>query len=121
MPSIKNKEFFSQRYQTITVDGTLPVSTHGRVIFGTDANPLLVVSPNPFRYDTRIRVKFVPATRVIGGIFNTRGQMVEKITLNSNWERREFIWRAKDQTNGVYLIRLVAQNREYLKKITLLR
>jgi len=79
---------------------------------------LLDVYPNPSNNEITFEIKAQYLNDLQVQIYNVKGQLVETI----NVKNRNFVWKAKEITSGVYFCKLVHKNKVLeVKKVTLVK
>ncbi|MBC8526296.1 MAG: FG-GAP repeat protein [Candidatus Cloacimonetes bacterium] len=86
--------------------------------FGITNYELMNVYPNPSTKEINFEIKTQYINYLQIQIYNVKGQLVEKI----NVKDRNFVWKAKETTSGVYLCKLVYKNKVLeVKKVTFVK
>ena len=85
---------------------------------GMTGAELMNVYPNPFSSEINFEIKVRYLNELEIQIFNVKGQLVEII----NVKNRNFVWKAKQTTSGVYFCKLISNNKVLeVKKVTLIK
>ena len=82
----------------------------------------LFIYPNPFNPQTTIYYNVAEAGKVNLSIYNIKGQMIETL-LDGNCEAGEnkIVWDAKDNTSGIYFLRLESDFGVVTSKLVLMK
>ena len=106
--------------------GLHPRTTEDMVTGGgsADENQIDIVVlnnyPNPFNASTKISFSMNETANASIEIFNLKGQLVEKFSVNSN--QNSIVWNAENQASGVYLYKMKSNGRyTSTKKMILLK
>ncbi len=78
--------------------------------------------PNPFNPTTNIDYEISEGAHVKIAVYNLRGEFIESL-INSRKEPGIYstIWDSKNQSSGVYLVKITVDNNTIVEKITLLK
>jgi len=78
--------------------------------------------PNPFNPETLIRYSVPASAHVRIGVYAVTGELVELLVDQAREAGRHEVWfDAREAASGVYLCRMEAAGRQFVRKLVLLR
>lgn len=77
--------------------------------------------PNPFRGSTTLRFSKADAGEAVLSVYNTRGQLVERLRIERGMGEQELIWNPAGLTEGIYLLKLQSSSGVSSGRVTVLR
>jgi hypothetical protein len=82
---------------------------------------IIRVSPNPFQSKIKIAISYqLPAiSEAKLDIFNVNGKIVKELTADNRQLKAGISWNATNQPPGIYIVRVMINNRTYTRRIVL--